>query len=387
MILSLFLSSLPVHTVIGQESGTQNGQTEGSPAPTETPAATPTPIPISTVVTEAKVVNRRIEEIKNDLDRRSPSLQMDRNVAGLTKKIDEQEPDIKDILDSLPSLETLGVAENEWKKLSTQAANWNRTISNYLETIDERNEELRSLLASWSELENSVEKPEEEPVETDEEASPTPTPTETEEQATVVTEPSPSPEEQKEEVPEEVRTRIDGTIKAIEDARKWLAERRAEILRLQARLGEQFTRIENTLKNIRNERDEALSKLIVKDSPAIWDVRAYEGYLGEDLGKSFTGEMLQLREYFNLHWQRFLAHLLIILLLYLGLLRARRHTRKLSLEEPGLKRAMTIFEVPLASALVLTPLLARPIYPEIPNTLRALWRYLTLSSSVMPSGV
>ena len=92
----------------------------------------------------------------------------------------------------------------------------------------------------------------------------------------------------------------------------------------------------------------------------------------QDSQSSFTAQLSTLRVYAQRQSARFILHGLILLSLGIAFYWARRRVRPLVLAEPSLQRVTQVFNVPIATALVLSILISGSIYPQAPRTLNAI---------------
>ena len=169
------------------------------------------------------------------------------------------------------------------------------------------------------------------------------------------------------EIPPEVLQRIQAIIASIKETQKQIEEKRGELLTLQTRISEQETRINDTLASIKDVRDKALTNLFVRDSRAIWNVQRRvdsTGTLFQETESTFSTQAAALSKYFSRHAGGFVLHGIIFLVFVGALFWARRRTRPFVEQEPELERAVTIFKLPFATALILTILLSGWFYPQ-----------------------
>lgn len=318
-----------------QEIFTNSSQEAASPtpSPTATPEPSPTPIPVSDVVTEAEETSKTLQEIKESLTDNTAVAKISRELPELVRNIDSREKETTRTIAARPSLETLGSIEKEWKALAASIPDWKSDLKSRGAEIDKQIEELEKIRGIWQETLNKTKDA---------------------------------------EIPSEVWEKIGQTIAAIKNTQKAAEDKRAELLTAQARISEQEKRIDKVLEAVSQAREEALSQLFVKDSPAIWDLTETGTDLRRNMGNSLSEQLGSLNEYINRRSGTIFVHLLVFLLLVVSLHRVRTRVRPLAEDEPELENAMTVFRKPVVSALILTVVVGIWLYPQAPNIFRTL---------------
>ena len=307
-----------------------------TPAVSPTPKASPTPISLGNVVTEAEAAAKKLEEIRTDLSENPSIAVIQEELPKLSEELDLRTAETNQTLTAQPSLETLRKVEQDWRSLSSNIPAWKKDLSTSAAVLDSQLAQLGEFAAIW--------------------------------QLTLDTAGGTS-------VPPEILERIGATISSINQTRVQVQEKRAQLLSLQNRISDVDAQINTTLETVRQAREEALSHLFVKDSPAVWNlsggVNSTDGLIRETTS-SFTAQAVVLSDYFNRQSERFILHAIVLLLLTGGLYWARRGVRPKVIEEPKLKQAAVVFEYPFATALLLTILFSGWLYPQSPRILTAM---------------
>ena len=332
-----------------------------SPIPSATPAATP--IPFSNVVAEAEASRNKLQEIQKTID-------SDKTISGIEQKL----PDLKLKVDALlpetaqqnsqqPSLETLNRNEQEWENIGSEIPSWESELNILGALLEKQVAELESLAAIWQKTLDSTK------------------PTDSNSNSTVMTETA-----QTAAIPLEVRDSINKIATAIKETQANLQKKRSDLLTLQSRISEQEKRINEVLENVRKVRDEALTHLFVKDSPPIWNAHKQmnlEDGLMSETEISFVKQFNELQQYALKHQESFFWHAIILVFLVFSLYWVRSSVQPLIKKEPKIKRAMSVFQFPLATSLVLTILLSRWFYPQAPRLLTAILGALALIPGIL----
>ncbi|REJ76036.1 MAG: hypothetical protein DWQ47_10455 [Acidobacteria bacterium] len=320
----------------------------GSPSPTVSPETepSPTPIPISEVINAAEEVDRRLETGESRIAQDNTVEEVTRSLSDQASDVSRLSADTKLLLAQIPSLEALESLEEEWRGLSGPVSGWKARLQSLSDDISDQLKSLENTLELWNQLNASV-------------AGGSGS-----QDAEALESPS--------SVPASVRARIGEVIRSVEAARERLTEKRRSVLSLQARVSERENRIEELRSQIRRERDEALANLLQKDYPSVWEAGAFEGNLGRDVTRSFNELYAELYAYAREHTTSIVVHLLLTLL-FIGLLFVvRRKAVELIEEEPKLRRAVSVFAVPVATGFLLSIALSGFFYPRAPALLEAI---------------
>jgi potassium efflux system protein len=334
-------------------------ETSAPPAASPTPSAEvgstaasgPTPIPLAEMVTQAEAASANLRSIEADLASDQITATVDAELPVLTREIGARLDENEKILNSRQSLETLKNLEKEWKDLAEKLIVWRRDLTTRATGLDREITRLTQLDQTWLRTLAQVESTQRPPGQGDQ--------TET---ARAVT-------------PPEILQRMQSVIAAIKQIRDAIEKRRAQILTLQNRVADQDARIAEALASVRQVREETINRLFVKDSPSIWSAevwsRAGQNLL-RDSQNSFTTQWSTLGTYARRQWPRFIFHALILVSLVAALYWARRRVQPWVVAEPSLEGVARVFNVPVATALVLSILMSGWVYPQAPRMLSAI---------------
>ena len=332
LTMATLVITAPVVIARGQE--TSATAAAPSPSATTTPEVTaaPTPIPLAEVVTQAEAVSANLRNIEADLASVQITGTVEAELPALMQEIDTRLDENQKILNSRPSLETLKNLETDWKTLGDKLPSWGRDLTTRATGLDREMSRLKQLDQTWVITLDRAESTQTAPAQGDQK-----------ETTTTVT-------------PPEILQRMQSVIVAIKQAREAIQKRRTQILTLQNRVAEQETRIAQALASVGQVREETISRLFVKDSPAIWSAavwsRAGQNLL-QDSQNSFTAQWTALGAYARRQSARFILNAVMLLVLVLILYRARRRVQPLVAAEPSLEGVARVFNVPIATALSL----------------------------------
>ncbi len=333
---------------------TTNGQ---APSPTATPAPTaspnqsaspgPTPIPMPEVVAQAEAATARLQDLAAEIAADQTINTVEKRLPTLAREVDARLADTTKILAARPSLDTLRTLEADWRSLTENLPAWRRELTARATKIEAEIAELAALSSIW-------------------------------EQTFALAQSS--------SAPPELAARAETVLAAIKQTRAQLEDGRTRILTLQSRVSEEETRTNAALVTVKEMREKMVGRLFVNDSPPIWSasIRTRSGSeLWHETRQSIITQFTALREYATRQADNFWLHGLLLLVLAGVLYWARRKVRPWVEAEPTLKPAATVFELPIAAALLLSVFLSSWLYPQAPRLLTALMGAAALAPTII----
>ncbi len=333
-------------TAAGQSTDSNSGAT---PSPTPTPSPSPTPIPLSAIVQQADATTAKLQEIKAFLSDSPRNVALQDGISGLASKVDSQLPETNDLIKNGVSLDELNSVQREWDGFSTTISGWKSDLQSQSVELDKRIADLKNLRDVWQRTLDAVTSP-----------------------------PKPAanaPAQPGDVVPEQLIQRLNETIASIDETQKLAEGRRSKLLTFQTRVSDIESKVSSVTADIKESRSAALSRLFIRDNPAIWkfDWSALSlSRIASEIGGSVSTRISDLRIYASAQSERFLFHGLIVLLLAVGLFWARGRATPLVKKDPELERSASIFRHPIAAALLLSIFLAGVLYPQAPKLLSTL---------------
>ena len=372
----MFLAATLVVTALSLSTQAQEAATGGNTnqaAATPTPKPVPTPIAPSDIVSQAEAAGKKLQEIKTGISE-SPGVQViNEELPKLKADLDSRTTETARILSARPSLETLRTTEQDWQALTKNITAWKKDLKAQIGVLDGQIEELKNQNEVWQKTLDALGKSQN----TNSTSQNT-----SGNNAEILSNTNAATNSNAEnstenitEIPPEVLQRIQTVIASIKETQKQIEEKRGELLTLQTRISEQETRINDTLASIKDVRDKALTNLFVQDSPAIWNVQRRTDStetLYQETENTLATQAAALNEYFRRQAGGFVLHGIIFLVFVGALFWARRRTQPFVEKEPELERAVMIFKLPFATALILTILLSGWFYPQAPRLLSSL---------------
>ncbi|CAN5424638.1 hypothetical protein BH10ACI1_BH10ACI1_06370 [soil metagenome] len=361
-LLITFLNSM----ALTQESASNSNTNQG----VSTPTPVPTPIPISDIISNAEAAARKLQEIKSDKSD-SPGIQLiEEKLPNLKQELDSRTTETTQLLAARPSLETLRQTEQAWQALAENIPTWKRDLKAQIGVFDKQLKELENLDDLWeTTLETLKNSQNPAPVNSSNSANANVS-VNADTNVNTITQ-----NENSVQTPPEVLRRIEEIIAEIKQTQNEVEEKRGKLITLQSHLSEQEIRVNDTLTAIKEVRDETLTHLFVQDSPAIWNVHQRGGSantLLQETENTFSTQAAALSEYAARMSSRFVLHGILLIFLIGGLFWARQRVRPVVEKEPELERAVTVFKLPIVTALILSVLLNGWLYPQAPRLLSSI---------------
>jgi potassium efflux system protein len=359
-VFHLVLAGVIIHSLATIATGQKIPNfTTASPTPSAspTPAAqstivSPTPIPLAEVVSQAEATTSFLRNVQTDLAADQFISGVSNDLPLITREIDARIEENQKLLNSRPSLDTLRSLDAEWTTLNATTPVWTRQLTARATALDNHINTLAQQSQIWNitlqQLQNN--------------------------------------DGGQQTTPPEIPQGIQALIEELRQTKENAERQRAQVLTLQTRVAEQVVRIASATAAIKQVRDQTVNQLVVRDSPPIWssELRERAGQnLFQDSQSSVTTQWATLKAYANRKWARFALHGVLILLLVPAFYWARRRSAPWVVAEPALEGVTRVFNLPIASAVVLTFMFSGWIYPQVPRLLGAIFGAVVLIPTVL----
>jgi potassium efflux system protein len=333
----LFLAMLALVPAAGQAPAT-NAAPSGSSTPAPVAAAA---VPLVEVVTAAVTDSQQVQDVQTHLVADPTAAEVSANLPVLEKEIDQREKEDRSLLARNPSIPALRTATASWELLSTGLGDAKQSLASRITALDGQLATLTQMSGKW--------------------------------QATLT---------QSTGAPAAVTDRIHAVVGGIAQATKTATSLRARLLSLQNSAAELDSRISAGLATIKSAQESAVNMLFTRDSAPLWDVHGRPAPAGstED---PLAAQLAGLRAYVVLKFPTFFIHLGLFLIFALALFWARNEMRARAQDDPDLVRAAAVFEVPLATAMLLTLLISGWLYPLPPPIFVALLGAIAILPTVL----
>src|SRR4030095_16843530 len=309
-----------------------------SPSPTASPSPTPTPaptaLPLPDIVSASDSASETLNEIQSELSSNKIVDNITRELAVTAREIDTRDLETRRILRPGVPLETLGDFETRWQKLADQLTAWGRQLTDRGNALDRELTQISAMRMMWK--------------------------------ATLEL-------ARKSNAPPEVLQRINQVLQGIDVTEEVLQNRRAAVLSLQTRVGEQTQRANSALRSIRSAKSAAVTRLWWQDSPPIWspEVRtAAAQSLGRDSQVSLGAQAAQVRNYLQREWTKLIYIALLFIAFVIVMLRVKRQGGRWTDKDRPPDRTNRVLQLPFSTASLLTIVAARLILYDAP---RGVW--------------
>ena len=251
----------------------------------------------------------------------------------LTKEIDLRTAENAKLLTASLPLELLHRLEVTLQNFNDELSMWNHDLTEYAKALDEQIAHLDQLSKVWQ---STLQSPE-------------------------LSQAAP-----------EILKRVQSLIDSIGRTRQALESRRATALTLEGRVLESTAQVQTASSAVEQAEARAVKNLLVQDSPPIWGLEI-SNWREESRASFFWQASLSvLSAYIKARPTIFLLHAIIILILVVVVHWLRRGVHKWTEEEPSLRRAAPVFDLPVSTAIALSFVIIAPVYSLAPGLLRAI---------------
>jgi potassium efflux system protein len=166
--------------------------------------------------------------------------------------------------------------------------------------------------------------------------------------------------------------RVQSLIDSVGRTRQALESRRATALALEGRVLESTAQVQTASSAVEQAQAKAVKNLFVQDSPPMWSLEISNWREESRASLFWQASLGVLSAYIKRRPTIFLLHAIIILILVVVVHRLRRGVHKWTEEEPGLRRAAPVFDLPVSTAIALSFVIIAPVYSLAPGLLRAI---------------
>ncbi len=283
---------------------------------------------------EAQSTLGALAQLQNGLNPDPASVSARENLSTLTRDIDRRATDQAKLSSEQASIDAINRSQAAWGELQDNLATLNRDLARRATTLDADLAQLNQYSAVWEATAEAT---------------------------------------RKAQTPPEVLQRVDSVIAKVHETKQVVENARADILGLQSRVLEQSDRVRAALETLQQFAADAAKRLFVRDSLPIWNPEFIaQSRWSEENRESFSSDLAFLRAYVVDRPGAFLVHGALFVLLFFTMRWLRRRVSAWTEQEPRLRRAAPVFDVPLAAAIALSFLFVSFIYPQAPPPLMAI---------------
>ena len=315
-----------------------------SPAESE-PNPAPTPIPPAELASQGESTVGSVQSIETGLSTDQITATVEKRLPQLTSEIQLRGTEMGKFLAGSVPLELLHSMEIVLQRYRDQLSSWNHDLTERAKILDGQIVQLDRLSKIW---ESTLQLPE-------------------------VSKAAP-------EIPKRVQSLID-FIGRTEQAAESLRERD---LALQGHVLEATARLQAIAPAFERAQANAVKNLFIRDSPPLWSLGVEQWRKESQASLVPPASTGLLKAYIRREPTVFLLHGVIMLFLLLSIYRLRRGVHKLAEEEPSLRRAAPVFDLPVSTAITLSFLIVGSIYSMAPFLFRGiLWGVFLISIAVI----
>ena len=320
---------------------------ESSPGPAKPPLAA---IPLIDVASEAESVTFALRDIQSDLSFDRSTEAIADQLPALTREIDGRLVESRKILGQNPSIEMLLSLEGEWQRLRRELSELNSVLTGRINDLERYVAQIDQLGKTWDETLASA---------------------------------------KESNTPPEILERIQNVVNELRQGRATVDKQRSRSLTTQNRVGVQDARIAGVLRTIGQAREHVLDRLFLRDGAPLWNRALFSRSaqeLQEESLSSFSTQWTALSSYAERQAIRLALGVAVFIGLAAVFYWTRRRLRRLSAENNNHILKTSMFETPMATALLLSLLGSRWIYAQAPRLLWVLVGALALIPSVIIVG-
>ncbi|MBV8968950.1 MAG: hypothetical protein JO331_07810, partial [Verrucomicrobia bacterium] len=296
-------------------------------------ASAPTPIPLSEVAAKGHSAAESLRDIETSLSNEQTIPSVERRLPQLTNEIELRTAQMAKLLAASMPLQFLHYMSVDLQSFGDELSTWNHDLTERVKTLDDQIAQLDRLSRIWKSTFQSPDLSATAP---------------------------------------EIGKRVQGLIDSVGRTQQAAKALRGRGLSLQGRVLEATAQLQTTVSAIEQSQANALKNLFVQDSPPIWSLW-FQNWKEESRAPFIwrtTGHLSAA--YLRRRPTVFLLHAIIILLLLFVVYWVRSRIHKWAEEEPSLRRATPIFDLPVSTAVMLSFLITAPIYSMAPFLLQAI---------------
>jgi potassium-dependent mechanosensitive channel len=291
--------------------------------------AEPEAIPLADAPRRAEEASNLLGDLREEATSDETAQAVERELRSLTREIDARLAENRKAVTRTSSIETLRRIEARWGPLRRNLAGLSRRLGGRIERLDREAKQVDEAAATWAKTLEAA----------------------------------------KAEAPAELVRRLEALAGEIARTRDTLAAQRTRLLALQNRVAVQDGRMADAITAARRAREDLEENIFARDSLPLWSggaaARGAQGF-ADEARRSIAGQWTAVEAYAERQTGRFTAHALAFAALTALLYWARRRVRGWLKDEPRLADTGAIFDVPAATALLITILGGFRIYPDAP---------------------
>ena len=312
---------------------------------TQAPTSTMAPISIPEIAQRAEQINTLLRSLQTPEPSEFDEAELE--LTGAAEWIHKRHVITMETLASSPSVSALANLGDSWQVMRSRLVALNDRLTRRATLVQQRVEQIETMRATWVATQASA---------------------------------------REAMAPSTVLQQIDATIAAIASARKKADDGLAHVLALQDRTVQEIAHCDDALARIAKAGNALVGPLLARDAPPIWGPEArslISDDLGQRLREAVRDRVERTRDYMAGEMARFPLQIVLFALTFVLMRLARRAARRSVDKQPSEAAAAQVFELPLASALVVTLISTGWIYPQPPRVVISAVSILVLLPAVL----
>jgi len=314
-------------------------------SPSTQPAAPPPPqpaFPLAEAATQGESASITLRGINAQINSGGQLADIEQQAPLLSDEINNRLGESPSLLASHPSLQLLHQQENDWTEIEHTLADWKVVLQQRGDRLKQAADQISDLAGAWNKEQQVVDYWHIHAKHT--------------------------------ELLLAAQASVAKTQAQIGQTSNDLLNARIRLFTIEQAIDTQDARVLDVLDSVRQARDEAFNRLLVHDSPPLWNLFRSEnagGKLTLQGQDSLKRQISELRDYLSQRLEILAALAVLLLVLASALLWIHRRIRKWCEKTPQLGEATRVFASPIATALVLALLVGAWIFPRAPRLLSA----------------
>jgi potassium-dependent mechanosensitive channel len=313
-----------------------------APPPKPQPAA----VPVADAPRRAEEASNLLGDLREETAQDETAQAVERELRVLTREIDARLVENRKVVTRTASIEMLRRMEARWGPLRRNLADLSRRLGTRIERLDREAAQVDDAAATWAKTLEAA----------------------------------------RDEAPPELVRRLEALAGEMARTHDTLAAQRTRLLSLQNRVAIQDGRMADAITAARRAREDLEENIFERDSAPLWTAAATPAgaqNFADEVRRSLSSQWSAVAAYAERQTGRFVAHALAFAALTAFLYWMRRRVRRWLKDEPRLADTGAIFDIPAATALLVTIMGGFRVYPDAPVLLYASMGALVLVPAVI----
>jgi potassium-dependent mechanosensitive channel len=330
-LLAAVVSFLPPVRAEAQPPSPSAAEAVATPAPTPAPE----PIPLPEIAQRAEAVGRTLREIEAESAPLASIVEIGEQEKARLGDLEKGAAEALQSVEGGLSLPDLGYLERTWLNRASEAETWSEQLTARATALDRRLSQLDRMEKTWT--------------------------------LTLR-------EARSAGAPAQLQKRVGEVLQAVEAARRKVDERRSAVLTLQSQLADIENTVTKVLERVRAEQAAVRGRLFEPEQYPLWTALGQAGSrsdVAERVRASMRAEVDAVREVFERRADQIVPRLVGQLVLFaavlVGALALKQRSQRRRAEGRGLGPSETIFDHPVAIALLAVLLPIPQLYPFAPS--------------------